>query len=269
MDNCLVTFFYDINRSSWNGGFSRNTNQYIESFKVMLNYDYNMIIFIDDRYIGEVESIINSSPYKHNKKLIPINEEWLTQNIWSWSKLSREIEIMNSDNYKKLVLHRINAHYPENINPMYTILTHSKIDFVNYVIDNNMTNNDIVGWVDFGYFHNKTNDNFLPKGVLDLTKFDLSKVNICLIKDIDERDKDIIYNLTKSPEKIGAYFFIGRKEGMKEFQNLSHKWLVEYQKMGIADDEQSLWLQCYFENPGLFKKHVFNRWHAALKHFSI
>lgn len=265
---CLVTFFYDINRENWKS-FPRRADEYINSFNIMLNYDYNMCIFVDDRYYDILKANIDNSKFKKNKKLYPINKSWLEKNIWSWSRLEREREIMNNNDYKALVQDRINSHYPENTIPEYTILTHSKIDFVNYVIDNNLFNADTYGWVDFGYFQNKSSEEFLPHNTLDINKFDINKINICLIHDIDKQDENIVYTLTKSPAKIGAYFFLGNKNNLKEFQNLSHKWLIKYQELNICDDEQSLWLQCYFENQNLYKKHVFYKWHAALKHFSL
>ena len=167
-----------------------------------------------------------------------------------------------------MVQNRIDNKYPENTNPYYTILTHSKIDVVNYVIDNNLTEDEYVAWVDFGYFYNKTSEEFLPTGNIDLTKLDLEKVNICLINPITDKDSDIMFTLRYAPEKIGAYFFLANKQKMKEFQQLCHKWLLIFQEKGIADDEQAIWLQCYFENSELFKLHVFYGWHRALKEFS-
>ena len=267
-DHCLVTFFYDINRKDWKN-FPRPSNEYIESFNIMLNYDYNMCIFVDEKYYDILKANIDNSKFKENKKLFLINEDWLVKNIWAWTQLEREKEIMTGDYYRSLVQDRINSHYPENTIPEYTILTHSKIDFVNYVIDNKLSDADIYGWVDFGYFHNKSSEEFLPHNILDINKFDLNKINICLINDIDDTDKDIIYTLKVSPQKIGAYFFLGNKKNLKEFQKLSHKWLKKYQELNICDDEQSLWLQCYFENQDLFKKYIFYKWHAALKYFSL
>ena len=263
-DITLVSMFYDIGRENWNL-YPRKVQEYISAFEKFLDYDYKMIVFIDDKYIDKLQEKVVGSKIT----LIPINEEWVLSNLWSWSKLDREKEIMSSSKYKKLVQHRIDKNYPENINPYYTILTHSKIDVVNYVIDNNLTLDNYIAWVDFGYFHNKTSEEFLPTGPLDLNKFDLDKVNICLINSITDRDEDIIYSLQYAPEKIGAYFFFADREKMQEFQTICHKWLIKFQENGIADDEQAIWLQCYFENPDLFKTHIFYKWHRALKEFSL
>jgi hypothetical protein len=265
-DITLVTLFYNIGRETW-GLYPRKVVEYLAAFETFLEYDYKMIIFVDYRYFDELNEKVKNSKF-NNKMLIPINEQWLLDNLWSWSKLEREAEIMQSTKYKTLVSHRIDRNYPENVNPNYTILTHSKIDVVNYVIDNDLTDDEYLAWVDFGYFYNKVNDEFLPKSTLDLNKFDLDKVNLCLINPIEERDKDIIYTLQYAPEKIGAYFFFANKSKFKEFQESCHRWLDTFQHLGIADDEQGIWIQCYFEDPELFKLHVFYKWHQALKVFS-
>lgn len=262
-DVTLVSMFYDIGREQW-GLYPRKVQEYISAFEKFLDYDYTMVVFVDDRYIDKLRQKVAGSKIT----LIPINENWILSNLWAWSKLDREKEIMSSAKYKSLVQHRIDKNYPENVNPLYTILTHSKIDVVNYAIDNNLIQSDYVAWVDFGYFHGKITEEFLPTGPLDLNKFNLGKVNICLINPITDRDEDIIYSLQHAPEKIGAYFFLASKQKMNEFQQLCHKWLLTFQQNGIADDEQGIWLQCYFKQPDLFKTHVFYKWHQALREFS-
>lgn len=268
MDLTLVTMFYDIGRDRWNN-FPRRAQDYINTFEVFLRYDYNMIIFIDDRYYIALKEMLERSN-SPNKTLIPINEDWLANNIDAWSRLDKERAIMNSQSYKDLIPHRIAQHYPENVNPEYTILTHSKIDVVNWAIDNMSESiGEYVAWVDFGYFHNKTSAEFLPRGDFNLDKFNKDRVNICLVNPIDDQDQDIYYTLKNAPEKIGAYFFMGNKQRMAEFKQACARWLNIFQEeLGICDDEQGLWLQVHFENPDLFELHTFGRWHQAMRYFT-
>lgn len=262
----FITFFYDIGREKWKL-HPRSVNEYLISFLFFKHFNYKMIVFIDDHYYNKLISYYGN--LTSNITFIPINIEWLNENIWAWSRYEKEKELMNSDYYKSLIPERINQHYPENTIPEYTILTHSKIDFVNYVIDNNLTNDQHLAFVDFGYFHNKMDERFIPKDVIDINKLDLDKINLCAIKCVEQKDKDVIYTLKNAPEKIGAYFFFGNKDNFKKFQELCHKWLIKYQEeYKICDDEQALWLQCYFDNPGLFKIWSFGWWHQALKYFS-
>lgn len=263
-DVTLVSMFYDIGRKDWEL-YSRKVEEYFQAFEVFLKYNYTMIVFVDDRYIDQLYDKCLGS----NISLIPINEQWLVDNLWSWSRLAQEQHIMQSVFYKSLIPHRIERFYPENVNPYYTILTHSKIDVVNYVIDKNLSQNKFLAWVDFGYFYNKISEEFLPNDILDLSKFNLDKVNLCLVNPIDKNDMDVIYTLQLAPEKIGAYFFLANTENFKQFQSLCHRWLIRFQEeYNIADDEQAIWLQCYFENPDLFELHTFFSWHKALKRFS-
>lgn len=264
----LVTAFYDIGRSKWNSQFTRKSEEYIESFRVFLSYDYNMIIYVDDRYYEKLNKLVESSPHAKNKLLIPINENWMSKNIWTWTKLPREKEIMSSDNYRKLIPHRIAAKYPENVNPEYTIITHSKIDFVCKAIDDQMISTDIVVWVDFGYFYNKTQDKHIPKKRFDTSKLDLKKINLCGMNEITEEDRNILYTLTHAPVKICAYLFAGTKDKMKWFQSQCHEALEIYQDNGLADDEQALWLLCYFSNKDEFKIHYFSEWHLGFNYFT-
>lgn len=263
----LVTFFYDINREQWNG-FSKNMiNDYLITFGEYLKYDYRIIVYIDKRYYDKLISM-----YEINQNVIiyTIDENWLKENIWAWSKLEREREIMNSIEYKSLVMDRILIGYPENTKPEYTIITHSKIDIINYAIENDTIDCEYYMWVDFGYFQNRTSEKYMPNsGKINMDLLNLDTVNICSVNKIDENDRDILYTLKKAPEKIGAYLFFGNKIKLKEFQLLCHKWLEYFQSINIADDEQHLWLQCFFEKPELFTEHVFGEWHLGLKKFSI
>lgn len=262
----LVTAFVDIGRDQWSN-FTRNANQYLDSFEVFLRYDYDMIIFIDDRFYDDLKARHDRSPYP-NKRIIPINRQWMIDNLWAWSRLGIEQALMSSDEYKSIIPERIQQSYPENTNPNYTILTHSKIDFVNYAIDYYHTN-EYVAWVDFGYFHNKTSYDFLPRGDFNLDKFNTGRVNICLVNPIDDLDRDIMFTLKNAPEKIGAYFFMANHANMKKFQEASTRWLIKFQEeLKICDDEQHIWLQIYFENPELFELHTFGRWHQAMRYFT-
>ena len=264
----LITGFYDIGRSDWNLQFKRKSEEYIESFAVFLRYDYAMVIYMDSRYIDILKKMIDASPHGKNKILIAIDEEWMSKNIWAWSKLSREREIMNSDSYRNLIPHRIAAEYPENVNPLYTIITHSKIDFVCHAIENKIALSDMIAWIDFGYFYNKTEEKHIPGKAFDLSKFDSTAVNLCGLNQIEYRDRDALYTLAHAPEKICAYLFAATAENMKQFQSQCHTALELYQANGIADDEQALWLLCYFANIERYRIHYFPEWHVGLKHFT-
>ena len=180
-----------------------------------------------------------------------------------WKTLEKEREIMNSVDFKNTVGSRII--FPEHTFPEYTLLNHSKIDILCSLIDSNKINCQYYCWIDFGFFADKKN---IPKKLLDINRFNLDTINYTLVNNIDDKDKDIYYTLHNAPEKIGGFFFFGRKDRLKEYQILYHKMLKYFQNiLNIADDDQHLALQCYFYKSSLFTMHYLGEWHSVLREY--
>ena len=260
---CYVTCYFDINRSKWEK-FARSFKDYLIYFKPFVNLFHqdnntkdHLIVFIDDRYIAQMSQIIVGSRIT----LIPINLRFLECNIPCWSKLSRERDIMDSAYFKRLVGSRIT--FPECIYPEYTLINHSKIDFICYVMSMGwMSELENYCWVDFGFFAKIES---IPLKLLDISHFNMEKINYTLINPILPQDNDVFYTLKYAPEKIGGFFFLGRREKLYEFQALYHQCLEEFQCMNICDDDQALVLYSYFKRPELFSFNDKNYgWHNVL-----
>ena len=230
-----------------------------ESSKDWENYEMN--VFIDSRYANRVQKQF----YPNTRiTLIEIDDEFMERNLHMWKTLPREREIMNSTEFKNKIPHRI--HFPEHSIPEYSLINHCKIDFINYVILNNISDAEYFCWVDFGFF--KIQDS-IPPQFLDLEKLNLDKINYTLINKLDFNDISINYTLKHAPEKVGGFFFFGSKKKMIEYQKLYHSMLDYYQNnLKICDDDQALALACLWKNPQLFCFHFTGVWHIALKYFS-
>ncbi len=259
--------FYDIDRTAWET-FSRSFETYLVRFRPFIPLfdktsceQNHLIVFIDEKHLHTLSQMIT---IKHAITLLPINKSFLENHIFCWSLLAKEKEIMNSTSYKNLILHR--NHCPETRYPEYTLLNHSKIDFINYVISNNLSKLSLYAWVDFGFF---SKSSLIPSTLLDVNHFDLSKINYTLINDIEDRDNDILYTLRYAPERIGGFFFLGKKDCLQVYQKLYHASLKEYQNMGICDDDQAVALHCYFKHPELFSFPWVRGWHNVFKAYSL
>jgi beta-1,4-mannosyl-glycoprotein beta-1,4-N-acetylglucosaminyltransferase len=266
----VVSAFLDINRSKWNA-YNRTSQTYINSFLNYLNYDNKMVVFIDDKYIQEVKEMYEKSQYK-NKIFIPINKEWMEHNIYAWQQIECYKNIMKSDKYTNLVQSRINLGNPENIYPEYNTINHSKIDFICYAIKNNyISENDFICWSDFGIFsalfHNNPNE--YPFNSLDINKFNVNKISFCLVNKLNKNDEDMIYTLTQCPEKITGGFFAGPVNLMLELQKLYHMSSEELITNNISDDDQHVYLRCYFNNPTMFELYLSSnrQWPKGLLYF--
>jgi len=215
---------------------------------------FSMIVFIDDKYFERLNSHI--PPYLPIK-LIPINIEYLKQNIKGWTYLEKEREIMKSDYYKNMVRHRI-SYFPENSYAEYTTLTNCKVDFVCKGMD--ITDADYYCWVDFGYFKLQEN---IPRRPIDINKLDLNKVNIQLLEELSNQDENVIYTMRNAPERVAGAFVFASKEKYKEYQELHHLIQQEFHEIGLVDDDQHITLRCYYRQPELFTLHV-HYWSMSL-----
>jgi hypothetical protein len=260
---CYVTLFYDIGRDNWNNIFKRSFEDYYGAFEPYINL-FNkdtcngdkLIVFIDKNYCDILKDRIKGS----NIFLISIDNNFMS-NLYCWKKINKEREIMNDENFKKLVAWRISC--PEHSFPEYTLINHSKIDLICWLIDN-FSEFNYYAWVDFGFFKNK---DLIPSNLIDINKLELNTINYTLINPIDEYDNDIFYTLKYAPEKIGGFFFFGRTDKLLEYQKLYHEVFDWFQSLNIADDDQHLVLQSYFKNHKLFTLHCLYGWHKAFIHF--
>jgi len=267
MDITLVTFFFDINRHEWSR-FTRPITQYFDSFDNYLKYNHKMIAYVDSRHIDRIVRQ-KESLCANNVNIIAIDEQWLEKNIFAWSKLQKEREIMARNDYKNLLSARVHIQYPENTKPEYTILTHSKIDFVNYTIEKNISDTEYYMWSDFGLLDSMTDTSeHYPTGPLSLNKFNKNTINLNCMNPIDNMDRDVTYTLINAPEKLMGGTFFGNTKNLKQFQQLYHKHLEIFQANNIADDEQHIFLRCYFDRPELFTVNCMHgKWRMCLKHY--
>ena len=226
----------------------------MKAFYNYLDMDYKMIIFIDDRYLHQILEYYEKCKFK-NKKFVSINKQWLFNNIYAWKQLDKDTRIMTSEFYKTLVEHRIMMGKPETIYSEYNIVNHSKIDFINYAINNNYVDDEFIFWSDFGYY-NSILDNkreSFPTNILDLKKFNPKKIN-CMIRDnILPEDNNMINILLSGKVTLIGTFFGGPVNIMKQFQDLYHSCLEELYINNISDDDQHVLLRCYLKNPDFFQ----------------
>ena len=263
---CYVTSYFDIGRDDWIH-FNRKFEQYFNSFKnfsamfksLQPHSPYELIVFIDDKHHHKLKEYIGDSPCI---TLIPTNENFLETKIDAWSRLEREAEIMNSEQFKNIVKNRL--YCPETSIPKYTCITHAKIDFVN--LAKSLSNADYFCWVDFAYCGSIDN---VPKNFLDINKLDRTKINYVLLNNLDQHDYNMTHTLIYSPEKVLGGFFFGSREKIEEYQELYHTTHKYFQENNIVDDDQHIPLQASLIKPDLFKFECLFGWFEALKHYQI
>lgn len=262
---CIVSAFVDIGREKWSG-FQRSNAKYLNDFKPHLKLGVPMIVFVDESLYDELKEFENNQV-----KFIKINEQFLSDNIWAFSRLPREKEIMESSSFKQIMRHR--ASYPEVCNPSYNIVQHAKIDFLNYVIDNRLIDYDdqtIIAWSDFGYFGASglfpDSTEKMIQGIVD--NVDRDRMNIMAIDPPCEKDFDVYHTLVTADERLCGFFSCGTPKSLKSYQELYHRVLDDtFHKRNIVDDDQHLMLQCLHQNPELIKVWLLPGWHQTYRFF--
>ncbi len=149
-----ISALLDINRKDWNH-WSRSVDDYFKHFNPFIklfsdsllipssDVEYFLILYIDDKHLSKIQEL------PKNIILIPINFLFMEKNIHAWSRLKEETEVMASEYFKKCVL---SHDLPEFNHPMYTLVNHSKIDFVCHALNNVAFDATCACWVDFGFF---------------------------------------------------------------------------------------------------------------------
>lgn len=268
----MVTAFLDIGRSNWNKCVKSTKDFYIESFKNYLLLDYKMVIFLDDTLLCEFIEDSKLNPLKYNNKIfIPINIEWLKKNLLSWKQYDVVKNIMQSKEYINLLKDRIEQEYPENIFPEYNIVNHSKIDFIHFVINNNLIpKNDFICWTDFGYHYSVYGKNFykFPNNTIDIRKLNQEKINFCLHNKILQEDFNPYFTLVNAKVTFTGGFFGANQENMLKLYELYHECLNDFYSNNLSDDDQHIYLRCFIKNPNMFELYLSEYfWPESLTYF--
>jgi hypothetical protein len=257
----FISAFFDIGRGSW-PILSRSVDKYISSFYNYLPFNYNMILFMDDKYIDKI-------PLTTNLKIIPINLKWLETNVYAWKVLEKAKEIHASEFYKNLASQHGSV---ENIYPEYNAINHAKIDFIIHAIMNHIGEDSdaMICWSDFGYFNSilHNNPDEFPNRQIDCRYFSSNKINCFLYDTIKPNDYDVIYTLTKAPVTFTGSFWCGDCSIMFTYQKLYHECLNELYQQTISDDDQHVMLRCFIKDSSIFELFLENKkWPQVLLQF--
>jgi len=173
----IVTCFYDIGRSKWEGFISghplpsylkRTTDEYFERFERLLKLENDIVVFTSKDLLERFKPYQEKKP---NLCVIGISDfEQLTPNL-----LDKITKIQNDPKFFQWIKQPF---LPEYWNPKYVLINYLKSWFVNHAIDLGIVLTDTVAWVDFGYARE---DNQVPTNSWSYN-FDPSKIHLFSVK---------------------------------------------------------------------------------------
>jgi len=251
----FTTAYKDINRIKWDN-FKRSNDHYLRGFKNLCsNIPYTLIVYVEEdikKLITETIQIASNIIFMDITKVDTFYNKYL----------DIDKEIIQSEAYlKKIPLNRKDC--PEHKYSEYNLINHSKINFVNYT-KKKFPKYKYYAWIDFGTM-NENIDN-IPKNI-DFTLIPPKITFKCIVNPPQKRPSENEMLASNCIYFLGSSFIIFT-DLVEHYEKIYESKLIEWQKKGITDDDQSLILQLYYDNPKLF--HIINhsKWfgfYSALK----
>ena len=165
-DTLFVTAFRDLKRGSWKS-FPRSLDEYITRFERLARLPIDLVVYVEPSFAERVRAVLAGR--EHFTDVVVVSDLEMAD-MACWSKIKRETKIMTSKHYKYLV--RRSHNLPEHTNPQYTMMNHSKVDFV-HAASKRYPRYPYLAWIDFGYIEKGVS----IYGVLDpLKALDPSKI---------------------------------------------------------------------------------------------
>ena len=256
-DYRFITAFYDIGRGQWQNKYNRSAATYLERFSLLVQLNLPLVVFMDDRYAAEaraiIESVASSLPAGApplQLQLIMINENFLSENIQSWSYVAVEEEIMRSAAYQAMAQLRSLKYTPQTLYPQYNCINHAKVDFVEYYVRQFLHNRSggvtvtHVGWVDFGYLTEAFEVMpFAPNRALLYN----GAVNFLSHGEPTAHEVDPAYVFQEVHFRIHGAFWFGSVQAVLGYRQTYHACVHEMHGRGLANEDQSVTLCCYFK----------------------
>ena len=244
----IVTAFYDIGRGGWTPEkglphyLHRTTETYIERFSQLTKLENDITVFTTRDLVDQIKAACHPRENKVKVLVLDVFKEFAEMR-------ERIFEIQKSEQFQKRV-HPSQNKNPEYWNPDYVLVTNLKPLFPNVAIDNNLVENDMVAWIDFGYCRGDSN---IPSSKAWNYNFDPEKIHLFNYKDYD--GKPIENVVTENDVYVLGAKIVAHKNMWPKMQGLmvnSHYGLM---KEGLVDDDQGLWLMSALAEPQHFQMH--------------
>lgn len=247
----FVTAFKDLHRGTWKSS-SRSTDEYLNRFGNLQRCKFPLVAFVEDdvaQTLKERFGFTNSFPYDADKTFLG-------------SHLAREQEIMNSDSYKKLV--GAQAFLPEHSQPAYTLVMHNKMLFLQRAKDMFPQYNSYA-WIDFGYITHEgaiwKTGNLESLGTLSKVLLDTNLPKVIPSQLPNEYD---LLRVNPHPLIFRGGMFVVPNVLMDKFVHIYKQLLDEYQRKGLADDEQAVLVMFVKRHPDMFAYVYTDNWFDML-----
>jgi protein YibB len=252
----IVTALVDVGRGKWDGMYYRPFSWYLNYFeKILLRFDCNMMIFVEEENIPFVEEKRKNFPGK--TKIIPISLEKDYLLIEDLERIE-ECQLLMS---KEVNTKDLNC--PELAIPIYPIVVNNKVEFMHRAMIMDHFGTDYFIWIDAGYGHGKyevpEKHQWDPSGLIQEAG---EKVLVCTLQQrISSEEYKQFYQ--DHQDFIDGGLWIAKKEALEKLHSIYYETIRQTMTdLSIIDDDQYYMAMCCAHHPELFFELFVGGWHA-------
>lgn len=243
----FVTAFKELGRERW-AHYARRTDEYFDYFaNLVQTLPHPLTVFIEDGLRARAQAVIDAAAAADR---VTVRDHGAVDSFLT-KYLERERAVMAAPEFRQLVAHRRDC--PETHNPEYTLVNHSKINFVR-AAQTAQPDFDFYAWVDFGMCRGASSA--VPRldvgGLPDKITYNTIAVPETRLDELRLLDSGAVFLTGDS--------FIVPAARVAPFEAAWEAKLLSWQARGLADDDQALVLQLFYDDPGQFALTVGGRW---------
>lgn len=257
----IVTAFFDIGRSEW-PFYQRPNRFYLDCFARMAKINNDMVIYTEEKFKDFIVAARKQNPYKTTVVLNnPIDKDESCKKQIGIIK-----QIMDSDKFKENIK---DYSSPEYWSPLYVVVTNLKSRFVYNSFKNNIIDTKLAAWIDFGYVRS---DNYLPENLEWKFPYNDDKIHMfnLIPIDVEHNIEDVVKTNTVY---IQGCHIVADRQGWDHLDAAVTRNLKKLFDLNLVDDDQTLFLMSYLENPEKYQLHYVdetqNGWFIIFKNFNV
>lgn len=258
MELTLVTAYFDIGRDKFKG-YERGNDKYINYFKFWARMRNKLIVYTSSQFKDEIMEIRSDFGLKEQTKIIVI-DDFRQFDIDLYRRIHHAMNNEISLNFHK------DINRPEAYSADYNYIMMLKSYCIVDAINNNYANG-MIAWIDFGFNHGG-NDGLIKQEEFDfLWQYNFSsKIHLFTYQKVDINRP--IFDIIRSMDVyIRGNIIIAPDYLWTELLKLAKNSMLSLTKSGLCDDDQTIMLMAYYEDPTIFELHDVNYWYDGLKCF--
>lgn len=258
MELTLITAYFDIGRDKFKG-FERGNNKYINYFKFWAKMKNNLIVYTSSQFKDEILNIRENFGLKEKTKIVVI-DDFKSFDINLYNRIKKAM-----DNTIALNFHK-DINRPEAYSWDYNYLMMLKSYCILDAIEHNYATG-MIAWIDFGFNHGGSDGLINTDEFQFLWQYDFSnKIHLFTHQKIDTSIP--IFDIVRTMDVyIRGNIIIAPDYLWKKLFSLAKDCMISLTRCGLCDDDQTIMLMAYYEEPDIFELHNVNHWYDGLKCF--